>query len=213
MTTPTPGTDVHHEPTAEPECDPALFVEFANRLPIAPFGVLPADVDAEAAALRAWLAEHGLLKGGVARAALRRELPAFRKFRTVIRAVATRLSNGESPTRAQVGAINAAMRDGLHYHALRPADAGQRFRLEQVGDELHHARATVAASLAHYLADHDHDRLRVCADDTCGWLFVDQSPAGRRRWCDMRTCGNRAKVAAHRARLRAESAGAGGPVA
>jgi predicted RNA-binding Zn ribbon-like protein len=67
----------------------------------------------------------------------------------------------------------------------------------------------VAGSLAHYLADHDADRLRVCADDTCGWLFVDRSPAGRRRWCDMRTCGNRAKVARHRARARESGAATG----
>ncbi|HEX9739118.1 MAG TPA: CGNR zinc finger domain-containing protein, partial [Candidatus Limnocylindria bacterium] len=30
----------------------------------------------------------------------------------------------------------------------------------------------------------------------------DRSPTGRRRWCDMRTCGNQAKAARHRARVR-----------
>jgi len=94
------------------------------------------------------------------------------------------------------------MRDGLHYHALRATDGDRHFSMEPVGDELQQARATVAGSLAHYLADHDPHRLGVCADDTCGWLFIDESPAGRRRWCDMRTCGNRAKVARHRARAR-----------
>jgi predicted RNA-binding Zn ribbon-like protein len=79
---------------------------------------------------------------------------------------------------------------------------GERFCVGQVGDDLAQARASIAGSLAHYLADHDRHRLRVCADDGCRWLFVDRSPAGRRRWCDMRTCGNRAKVARHRARAR-----------
>ncbi len=32
----------------------------------------------------------------------------------------------------------------------------------------------------------------------CGWLFLDTSKAGRRRWCDMKTCGNRAKARRHR---------------
>jgi predicted RNA-binding Zn ribbon-like protein len=36
-------------------------------------------------------------------------------------------------------------------------------------------------------------RLRRCAGDDCGWFFVDTSKAGRRRWCDMATCGNSAK--------------------
>ncbi len=33
-----------------------------------------------------------------------------------------------------------------------------------------------------------------CAADDCDWLFVDRSKAKRRRWCDTRTCGNRARV-------------------
>jgi predicted RNA-binding Zn ribbon-like protein len=78
--------------------------------------------------------------------------------------------------------------------------------MSPVGDQLDQARSAVAGSLAHYLAEHDRRRLRVCADDTCRWLFVDRSPAGRRRWCDMSTCGNRAKVARHRARARAAAA-------
>ena len=36
--------------------------------------------------------------------------------------------------------------------------------------------------------------LRECALETCGWLFLDTSRNRTRRWCDMRTCGNRAKV-------------------
>jgi predicted RNA-binding Zn ribbon-like protein len=77
--------------------------------------------------------------------------------------------------------------------------------MEPVGDDLDQARTTVAGSLAHYLAEHDERRLRLCADGTCRWLFIDQSPAGRRRWCDMRSCGNRAKVARYRARAKGEA--------
>jgi predicted RNA-binding Zn ribbon-like protein len=95
---------------------------------------------------------------------------------------------------------------------VRSLDAARRRSaagcLRRRRDELQQARATVAGSLAHYLADHDEHRLGVCADDTCGWLFIDESPAGRRRWCDMRTCGNRAKVARHRARARSTSSAA-----
>ena len=198
-----PTLDTHHDAAPEPDCEPALFVEFANRLRLTPPEA--ASGDADVVALRTWLATHGLLKGRVSGSTLERELPAFRELRAAVRAIAERLSRGQRPTRSQVGVVNAAMRDGLHYHALRATGDGHRFRMEQVGDELQQARATVAGSLAHYLADHDPDRLRVCADDTCRWLFVDQSPAGRRRWCDMRTCGNRAKVAAHRARARRSS--------
>jgi predicted RNA-binding Zn ribbon-like protein len=36
------------------------------------------------------------------------------------------------------------------------------------------------------------DRVRSCP--RCGWLFVDGSKGGRRRWCSMSTCGNREKA-------------------
>jgi predicted RNA-binding Zn ribbon-like protein len=48
------------------------------------------------------------------------------------------------------------------------------------------------------------DRLRVCGNALCGWVFLDRSRNGSRVWCDMAACGNRAKVARHRlARARA----------
>jgi predicted RNA-binding Zn ribbon-like protein len=46
-----------------------------------------------------------------------------------------------------------------------------------------------------------HD-VKECDGDGCGWLFADTSKAGRRRWCSMRSCGNRAKSERHRRRVR-----------
>jgi predicted RNA-binding Zn ribbon-like protein len=43
-------------------------------------------------------------------------------------------------------------------------------------------------------------RVHVHSCPSCGWLFLD--PRGRRRWCSMATCGNRAKARAHAARVR-----------
>ena len=54
------------------------------------------------------------------------------------------------------------------------------------------------------------ERIRICASDTCQWVFYDTSRTGRRRWCDMATCGNRAKAARHRAR-QGRGDGAGEP--
>lgn len=44
-------------------------------------------------------------------------------------------------------------------------------------------------------------RVRRCADPRCGRVFQDETKNGRRRWCDMATCGNRAKAARHRMKL------------
>lgn len=192
--------DLHVGPP-EPATEPELFVEFANtaRLSVEPV----TDDLRDAENLAAWLEEHGLPTAGHSRVVA--QLSAFRDLRALVREVAARLDGGRPPTRAQIAAINRVLRDGPHYHALRAGDGGAGFSVMPVGDELDQARSAIAGSLAHYLADHDLERLRVCADDTCRWLFVDRSPAGRRRWCDMRTCGNRAKVARHRARARASA--------
>ena len=40
------------------------------------------------------------------------------------------------------------------------------------------------------------ERIRACG--RCGWLFLDSSRGGRRRWCSMNTCGNREKASRHR---------------
>ena len=44
------------------------------------------------------------------------------------------------------------------------------------------------------------DRVKPCPGRNCGWVFLDAS--GRRRWCSMASCGNRAKVRAHAERQR-----------
>ncbi len=64
--------------------------------------------------------------------------------------------------------------------------------------------ARIARSAADLLTDPDRlGRVRVCAADGCGWLFVDDSRGARRRWCSMQSCGNRAKARAHYRRKRA----------
>jgi len=46
------------------------------------------------------------------------------------------------------------------------------------------------------------ERLGQCPGDECGWLFLDTSRSGRRQWCDMKDCGNVAKVRRFREKAR-----------
>jgi predicted RNA-binding Zn ribbon-like protein len=52
----------------------------------------------------------------------------------------------------------------------------------------------VVRSAADLLTSVELDDVRVCASDTCNWLFMDTSKNHSRRWCDMKSCGNRAKA-------------------
>lgn len=63
--------------------------------------------------------------------------------------------------------------------------------------------APVLWSTADLLTYADNRRLRRCANDECLWLFMDHSKGGTRRWCDMNSCGNRAKAQRHYLRSKA----------
>lgn len=52
----------------------------------------------------------------------------------------------------------------------------------------------IARSAADLLTSDLVIRVGCCASDDCGWLFFDTSRNRSRRWCDMASCGNRAKA-------------------
>lgn len=60
--------------------------------------------------------------------------------------------------------------------------------------------APVAEAVADLLADGDFDLVRHCEGHDCVMWFYDRTKGHRRRWCTSTGCGNRAKVAAFRAR-------------
>lgn len=69
-----------------------------------------------------------------------------------------------------------------------------------VGGGLERPLSAIAWSGARVVTGTDLTNVHACPGHDCGWLFLD--PRGRRRWCSMRSCGNRAKVAAHAERQR-----------
>jgi predicted RNA-binding Zn ribbon-like protein len=58
----------------------------------------------------------------------------------------------------------------------------------------------IIEAAAELLTSPQRHSIRECADPSCRWLFLDHSKNHSRRWCDMRTCGNRWKVQRFRAR-------------
>jgi len=203
------------KPATRPGPDRAdeLFAAFANTLEHGRSG----DIDhvPEVDALLGWLRRHGLIsdRGRAAETArlhrdpaeAARRLERFVHLRGLLLDMSAEVAERGHPTAAQLRNLNHILRHGLHYHELRLDPEATRYTFAQVGDRLDQARASVASSFAQFLADDVPGRLRVCANDTCRFIFVDHSPTGRRRWCDMRTCGNQAKVARHRARGKAET--------
>jgi hypothetical protein len=67
-------------------------------------------------------------------------------------------------------------------------------------DPVLRALGGVALDAARMLGTAERHRLRICAGEGCSARLYDRSPAGRRSWCSMRTCGNVAKARRHRRR-------------
>ena len=71
-----------------------------------------------------------------------------------------------------------------------------------VGDAFAGLVIPVVESAADALILGELPRVRRCADPRCARVFYDGTKNAARRWCDMATCGNRAKAARHREKLR-----------
>jgi predicted RNA-binding Zn ribbon-like protein len=63
----------------------------------------------------------------------------------------------------------------------------------------------IARSLADLVCVEDFTYVKACEGPPCTLLFVDRTHGHARRWCSMTVCGNRAKQAAHRNRLKGQS--------
>jgi predicted RNA-binding Zn ribbon-like protein len=97
--------------------------------------------------------------------------------------------------------------DWLVFAGVRPqlvagADGAPLLTKRAAADSPRRALGTIALDAATMLGTDQRSRIRICASDTCSGRFFDRSPAGRRRWCSMRTCGNEAKARRHRQRQR-----------
>ncbi|HEX6355282.1 CGNR zinc finger domain-containing protein [Actinophytocola sp.] len=85
-------------------------------------------------------------------------------------------------------------------NALRRLTSAGEFRLAHDSGDPRLPLYAAALAVADLLGRPERDTVRACPGEGCGWLFLD--PRGRRTWCTMAACGNRAKVRAYANRNR-----------
>jgi predicted RNA-binding Zn ribbon-like protein len=173
------------------------------------------------AALVAWAVgrevlsrEHGeRLVRGAARQPERaaRALARARRLREAIFEVGAALAHGRAPGAGAVEALHAHRVEALAAASLVPAGGAWRVSWDPgatraSGVKLDHGWWPVAVAAAALLESRDLGRLRMCAADGCGWLFLDRSRNGSRRWCSSDDCGNRVRVRRFRTRRRGSAA-------
>jgi predicted RNA-binding Zn ribbon-like protein len=152
------------------------------------------DADEIAALLRE-VASHSRLA--------RHELERTIELREAIFRVFSARARGDALPPADLALIVAAFNEAVARVELSFANDRLAPRRRDAAPSLATARWQAALSAVSLLTSERVDRVKECADDRgCGWLFVDTTRNGSRRFCFSNECGNRARQAAFRHRHR-----------
>lgn len=152
-----------------------------------------------AAALLAWIREHGLVQREATVRATGADVARVAAVREALRALVRR---------------NNDVRDACDSVALDAAGARSRFTMRFDGPDntativptapgIDGAVGRMLATVHLAMLDGSWARLKACADDTCDSAYYDRSKNGCSRWCSTEICGNRSKVKRYRERQRA----------
>jgi predicted RNA-binding Zn ribbon-like protein len=120
------------------------------------------------------------------------------KLRELLRRAAQRLAAGRALNAGETSKLNHVLNVPVRRRLVQRQN-GWRAELVPVKRDGNWAVAQIASSLTETLAGQQAKRLRVCANLDCRWIFRDPTKAGTKRWCNDRTCGNRARVRRARA--------------
>lgn len=103
----------------------------------------------------------------------------------------------EAPREEDLARLNRALADAPARTQLVNKDGAYLWRVEKLEPKIADLLTPVLWTAGDMIAEPRRDRVRLCANDKCVWLFLDDSKSGTRRWCDMKACGNRAKAHRH----------------
>jgi len=187
-----------------------LWLDFVNTDAAAqmPGGDLLRDFEA----LLAWLKQEAAVDeeraAGIRRRAVLQPAAAAaalvdaRRVRAALRALAERGEAQDKVREDAVVEINRVLGRSAGTRRLDPdlATGGYVRNFVPTGDAFAGLMIPIVESAADSLIGSELPRVRRCADPRCHRVFLDGTKNGLRRWCDMGTCGNRAKAARHRAR-------------
>jgi predicted RNA-binding Zn ribbon-like protein len=129
---------------------------------------------------------------------------ALRLREALYRLLAPGSSDNGPSDRSAAQTFNDEIRGAWGRAAIEPTQDGWEWAWDDASSHLDRVLWPIARAAAELLTSPAAGRIRECeGSNGCGWLFIDASKNGRRRWCDMRVCGNRAKARRHSQRQRA----------
>ncbi len=124
-------------------------------------------------------------------------------LREAIYRIFSAISHGHPPQAADLATFNAELSGALAQSRIVSTAEGFTWDWAGAEEAMDQMLWPVVHDAAGLLTSEELDRIGQCADDRCGWLFLDTSRNRSRRWCSMEACGNRAKARRHYKRQRA----------
>jgi predicted RNA-binding Zn ribbon-like protein len=127
-------------------------------------------------------------------------LERVRHTRAALRSLWDAEVEHHEPDATAIGTVNAVLREAPRIEFVMGEGCCGVGHRHTDDDPTGEALARLVEPFLGAVASGTTDRLRICANGDCRWAFEDTSRAGRRRWCDMTSCGNVAKARRYRAR-------------
>lgn len=153
-----------------------------------------------------WAVQAGLLGEGAARQL--RKTPGdegrFQRalaLRELVYEVFSRVAEGKKLEPETIRAFQRVYQNAIRHAEFHPVGSHYQLAWPAADHPLEGVLHEIIRSAADLLTSRALMRVGQCSGETCSWLFVDTSRNGRRRWCDMKACGNRDKVRRFRRRV------------
>jgi predicted RNA-binding Zn ribbon-like protein len=136
-----------------------------------------------------------------------RALRRARRLRQTIGRIFEAAGQDERPTARDLRLLNAFLSAALRRRRIELRGNRYEWTWTVSGSpSLDAFLSPIVLATAELLTSPQRLKIRACSDQDCGWLFLDTSRSGRRRWCTMQSCGNRAKARRFYARAAASPA-------
>jgi predicted RNA-binding Zn ribbon-like protein len=129
-------------------------------------------------------------------------LARARETREALFRIFSAVAAAAQPAADDLERLNAELGRALAHARVEPSAEGYVWAWDAGTPSLELPLWPLVRSAAELLTSPERRLVRRCASETCLWLFLDRTKNHARRWCDMKVCGNRAKVRRHRRRAR-----------
>jgi predicted RNA-binding Zn ribbon-like protein len=141
-------------------------------------------------------------KAGEASGEAREVLAGARELRELLFRVFDSVIREDTLDPADWDRFNRELGMAMSRGGIQARGGGFAWAFERGAGGLDFFRAPVLKAASDLLTEGNLSRLKRCGAPDCQWLFLDTSRNNSRRWCDMQSCGNRAKARRHYQRTR-----------